>query len=53
MIRSDNLRSAFTQEDVDTYIYDLLPKPRLCGERDRKRTRQKIAYNHRAAVLGC
>jgi len=26
MIRSDNLRSAFTQEDVDRYIYDLLPK---------------------------
>ncbi len=25
MIRSDNLRSAFTQEDVDKYIYDLLP----------------------------
>jgi len=24
MIRSDNLRSAFTQEDVDRYIYDLL-----------------------------
>jgi predicted O-methyltransferase YrrM len=26
MIRSDNLRSSFTQEDVDRYIYDLLPK---------------------------
>jgi len=26
MIRSDNLRSAFTQEDVDRYIYDLLPE---------------------------
>jgi len=26
MIRTDNLRSAFTQEDVDRYIYDLLPK---------------------------
>jgi len=26
MIRSDNLRSAFMQEDVDRYIYDLLPK---------------------------
>jgi caffeoyl-CoA O-methyltransferase len=25
MIRSDNLRSAFIQEDVDKYIYDLLP----------------------------
>lgn len=25
MIRTDNLRSAFTQEDVDRYIYDLLP----------------------------
>ncbi len=24
MIRTDNLRSAFTQEDVDRYIYDLL-----------------------------
>jgi predicted O-methyltransferase YrrM len=26
MIRTDNLRSAFTQEDVDKYIYDLLPE---------------------------
>ena len=26
MIRTDNLRSAFTQEDVDKYIYELLPK---------------------------
>ena len=26
MIRSDNLRSAFMQEEVDRYIYDLLPK---------------------------
>jgi caffeoyl-CoA O-methyltransferase len=26
MIRSDNLRSAFTQEDVDEYIYGLLPE---------------------------
>jgi caffeoyl-CoA O-methyltransferase len=26
MIRSDNLRSAFIQEDVDKYIYDLLPE---------------------------
>lgn len=26
MIRSDNLRSAFTQQDVDAYIYSLLPK---------------------------
>jgi caffeoyl-CoA O-methyltransferase len=26
MIRSDNLRSAFTQENVDKYIYDLLPE---------------------------
>ena len=26
MIRTDNLRSAFTQEDVDRYIYDLLPE---------------------------
>jgi caffeoyl-CoA O-methyltransferase len=25
MIRSDNLRSAFTQKDVDKYIYELLP----------------------------
>lgn len=25
MIRTDNLRSAFTQEDVDKYLYDLLP----------------------------
>ena len=26
MIRTDNLRSAFTQEDVDKYIYNLLPE---------------------------
>ena len=26
MIRTNNLRSAFTQEDVDKYIYDLLPE---------------------------
>ena len=26
MIRTDNLRSAFTQEDIDKYIYDLLPE---------------------------
>jgi caffeoyl-CoA O-methyltransferase len=26
MIRTDNLRSAFTQEDVDRYIYGLLPE---------------------------
>jgi len=26
MIRSDNLRSAFVQEEVDAYIYELLPK---------------------------
>src|SRR5258707_13835630 len=26
MIRSHNRRSAFTQEDVDKYIYDLLPE---------------------------
>jgi len=26
MIRTDNLRSAFTQEDIDRYIYDLLPE---------------------------
>jgi caffeoyl-CoA O-methyltransferase len=26
MIRTDNLRSAFVQEEVDAYIYELLPK---------------------------
>src|SRR5260221_9697173 len=26
MIRTDNLRSAFTQEGVDKYLYDLLPE---------------------------
>jgi caffeoyl-CoA O-methyltransferase len=26
MIRTDNLKSAFTREDVDKYIYDLLPE---------------------------
>ncbi len=26
MIRSDNLRSSFVQEEVDAYIYELLPK---------------------------
>ena len=26
MIRTDNLRSAFTQQDIDEYLYSLLPK---------------------------
>jgi predicted O-methyltransferase YrrM len=47
MIRSDNLRSAFTQEDVDKYIYDLLP--------DRDPVVQEIeayADEHRVPIIG-
>ena len=47
MIRSDNLRSAFTQEDVDKYIYDLLP------ERDAVvQEIEKYADEHRVPIIG-
>jgi caffeoyl-CoA O-methyltransferase len=47
MIRSDNLRSAFTQEDVDKYIYDLLPErdPVLKGI-------EAHAEEHRVPIIG-
>jgi len=47
MIRSDNLRSAFTQEDVDKYIYELLP--------DRDPVVSEIeayAAEHRVPIIG-
>jgi caffeoyl-CoA O-methyltransferase len=47
MIRSDNLRSAFTQEGVDTYIYDLLP------ERDAVvKEMEAYAEEHRVPIIG-
>src|ERR1700732_2776411 len=47
MIRSDNLRSAFTQEDIDKYIYELLP------ERDPVVTEiEAYAAEHRVPIIG-
>ena len=47
MIRSDNLRSAFTQEGVDKYIYDLLP------ERDTVvKEMEAYAEEHRVPIIG-
>lgn len=47
MIRTDNLRSAFTQEEVDKYIYDLLP------ERDPVvREIEAYAAEHRVPIIG-
>ena len=47
MIRSDNLRSAFTQEDVDQYIYALLP------ERDGViKEMEAYAEQHRVPIVG-
>jgi caffeoyl-CoA O-methyltransferase len=47
MIRSDNLRSAFTQEQVDGYIYELLP------ERDAVvQVIEKYAAEHRVPIIG-
>jgi predicted O-methyltransferase YrrM len=47
MIRSDNLRSAFTQEDVDKYIYDLLP------ERDAVvQEMEAYAAEHNVPIIG-
>lgn len=47
MIRSDNLRSTFTQEDVDNYIYELLP------ERDGVvREMEDYAAEHRVPIIG-
>ena len=47
MIRSDNLRSAFTQEDVDKYIYELLP-PRDAVVQEM----EAYAEEHRVPVIG-
>jgi caffeoyl-CoA O-methyltransferase len=47
MIRTDNLRSAFTQEDVDKYLYDLLP------ERDPVvQEIEAYAAEHRVPIIG-
>ena len=47
MTRSDNLRSAFTQEDVDEYIYGLLP------ERDAVvKEMEAYAEEHRVPIIG-
>jgi len=47
MIRSDNLRSAFTQEDVNEYIYGLLP------ERDAVvKEMEAYAEEHRVPIIG-
>jgi caffeoyl-CoA O-methyltransferase len=47
MIRTDNLRSAFTDEDVDKYIYDLLP------ERDPVvQEIEAYAAEHRVPIIG-
>jgi caffeoyl-CoA O-methyltransferase len=47
MIRSDNLRSAFTQEDIDKYIYELLP------ERDPAvKEIEAHAAEHRVPIIG-
>src|ERR1700682_3276309 len=47
MIGSDNRRSAFTQEDVDKYIYDLLP------ERDAVvKEMEAYAEEHRVPIIG-
>jgi caffeoyl-CoA O-methyltransferase len=47
MIRSDNLRSAFTQEDIDKYIYELLP------ERDAVvKEIEAYADEHRVPIIG-
>ena len=47
MIRSDNLRSAFTQEDVDKYIYELLP-PRAAVVQEM----EAYAEEHRVPIIG-
>src|SRR6202790_4288969 len=47
MIRTDNLRSAFTQEDIDKYIYELLP------ERDPVvQEIEAYAAEHRVPIIG-
>src|SRR5258707_5754513 len=47
MTRIDNLRSAFTQEDVDKYIYDLLP------ERDAVvKEMEAYAAEHSVPIIG-
>src|SRR6202008_901833 len=47
MIRTDNLRSAFTQEDIDKYMYELLP------ERDAVVSEiEAYAAEHRVPIIG-
>lgn len=47
MIRTDNLRSAFTQEDIDKYLYELLP------ERDPVVSEvEAYAAEHRVPIIG-
>src|ERR1700741_602688 len=47
MIRTDNLRSAFTQEDIDKYMYELLP------ERDAVVSQiEAYAAEHRVPIIG-
>jgi caffeoyl-CoA O-methyltransferase len=47
MIRSDNLRSAFTREDIDKYLYELLP------ERDAVISEiEAYAAEHRVPIIG-
>src|SRR5258708_32260701 len=47
MIRSDNLRSAFRQEEVDKYSYDLLP------ERDAAvKEMEAYAAEHSVPIIG-
>jgi predicted O-methyltransferase YrrM len=47
MIRSDNLRSAFTQEDVDRYIYELLPARDAVVQQ-----METYAEEHRVPIIG-
>ncbi len=47
MIRSDNLRSAFLQDDVEEYLYELLP------ERDAVASEmERYAAEHRVPIIG-
>jgi len=47
MIRSHNLRSAFTQKDVDKYIYDLLPARDPVVQ-----AMEAYAEEHRVPIIG-
>ena len=47
MIRSENLRSGFLQDDVEQYLYELLPKrDAIVGEMER------YADEHRVPIIG-